>query len=239
MKTKPYLLLVVLLVLMVLPAANAQNCNDYMLLNSNAQYEILTYSNKDKLESKASYHVKDVSRSGDKLEATIQTKVYDNKDKLVSEGAFKVECDGGSVLIDMRSMMNPGMMEAYKDMEMSMEGDKILYPGNLKEGQKLADGTMNITIKDQASGQAMVTMTMSITDRMVKGRESIKVPAGTYDAYKISQNTEVESRAMGMKMPGMRMQTVEYFVQGIGMVRTETYRNGKLISYSVLSKISK
>ena len=233
------MLLLILLVVVLAVPAKAQNCNEYMLLSNNAQYEILTYNNKDKLESRATYHVKNVNRNNGKVEATIQTKVYDNKDKPVSEGEFTVGCDGGTISMDMRSMMNPGMMEAYKNMEVSMEGDKMLYPGSLKAGQKLEDGTMTITVKDSGSGQTMSTMAMKITDRTVEGKESIKVPAGTYDSYKISQNTEMENRAMGMKMPGMRIQTVEYYVPSLGMVRSESYRNGKLMSYSVLNKVSK
>lgn len=239
MKKNVYGTLILLLLLLVAaPKSKAQNCNDFMLLKNNAQYEILTYNSKDKLETKATYQVKSVNRSNGQLEAIIHTKVHDNKDKPVSEGEFTVACDGGTISMDMRSLMNPGMTEAYKNMEISMEGDKMLYPGNLRAGQKLENGTMTMTVKDQASGQAMTTMTMKITDRTVEGKESIKVPAGTYNSFKIRQNTEMENRAMGMKMPGMKMQTVEYYVPNIGMVRSETYRNGKLVSYSVLSKVS-
>ncbi|WP_242926411.1 TapB family protein [Pontibacter vulgaris] len=213
------------------------NCSDYLLLRENAQYEILTYSSKDKLMSRAAYQVKDVSKSGDKIEATVQSKVYDNKDKLNTEGEFTVGCSNGSIWMDMRSMVNPDMMEAYKNMEVSMTGDKMLYPSELKAGQKLEDGTLNIEVKDKSSGQAFSNMTMKITDRTIEGKESIKVPAGTYDAYKISQNTQMENRAMGMRMPGMRVQTIEYYVPNMGMVRSESYRNGKLMSYSVLSKV--
>ncbi|GAB3194378.1 hypothetical protein ABID22_000234 [Pontibacter aydingkolensis] len=239
MKREIYIWFLLIVAIAVVNPVRAQNCNDYMLLNNNATYEILTYNSKDKLESRATYHVKNVNRNNGKLEATIETKVYDKKEKLSSEGEFTVGCDGGAISMDMRSMMNPDMMEAYKNMEVSMEGNKMLYPGNLQAGQKLEDGTMTVTVKDKSSGQNMSTMTMKIMDRTVEGKESIKVPAGTYNSFKISQNTEMENRAMGMKMPGMRVQTVEYYVPGIGMVRSETYRNGKLMSYSVLSKANK
>lgn len=239
MKRTLYILFVLLIAAVLAMPAEAQNCSDYMLLSNNAQYEILTYNNKDKLMSKATYLVTNVNRNNDRVEATVQTKVYDNKDKLSSEGEFTIGCDGGTISMDMRSMMNPDMMEAYKNMEVSMEGDKMLYPGNLQAGQKLEDGTMTITVKDNSSGQTMSTMTMKVLDRTVEGKESIKVPAGTFDSFKIKQNTEMENRAMGMKMPGMRMQTVEYFVPKIGMVRSESYRNGKLMSYSVLNKVNK
>ncbi|WP_299826212.1 hypothetical protein [uncultured Pontibacter sp.] len=237
MERKLNLLLVLVAIVLAVPA-KAQNCSDYMLLNNNTQYEILTYNQKDKLMSKATYVVTNVNTNNNRVEATVQTQVYDNKDKLSSEGEFIIGCDGGTISMDMRSLMNPGMMDAYKNMDVSMEGDKMLYPGNLQTGQKLEDGTMTITVKDKSSGQNISTMTMKIIDRTVEGKESIKVPAGTYDSFKISQRTEMENQAMGMKMPGMKIQTVEYYVPKIGMVRSESYRNGKLMSYSVLNKVN-
>ena len=80
---------------------------------------------------------------------------------------------------------------------------------------------------------------MNITGRTVGDKESINVPAGAYNAFKINQDMEMQTKAMGMNMPATRIQTVEYFVPGVGMVRSESYRNGKLMSYSVLNKLSK
>lgn len=215
-----------------------ENCGDYMLLQDKAHYEILTYSSKDKLQSKATYNVKQVDKSGDKVEATIHTIVYDPKDRKSYEGDFSVGCDDGTVWMDMRSIINQQMTGA-EGMEMTMQGDKMLYPLNLKVGQMLEDGVMTIDMKDKNSGQTLSVMTMKITDRKVESKENVKVPAGSFEAYKISQQTEMENRAMGMKMPGMKTQTIEYYVPRIGMVRSEAYRNGKLISYSVLSKFGK
>lgn len=225
--------------LLVAVASKAQSsCSDYLLLRENAKYELLTYDQKDRQTGRMTYHVRETDTSGDKVEATIQSQVYDNKGKLATEGDFKVGCEDGSIWMDMRSLMNrQNAMEGQPDMEMTVEGDKMLYPGNLQPGQTLEDGSMTMEMKNKGNGQSMMTMVMKVTDRKVEGKEGIKVPAGTYDSYKIKYNTEVENRAMGMKMPGMRLETVEYYVPGIGMVRSETYRNGKLQSYTVLSKI--
>jgi hypothetical protein len=234
----PVILILILLIAIPENVQAQDSCNDYVMLQDNAQYEILTYSNKDKLQSRAVYHVKDVDNSGNKVEATIATKVFDPKDKQSSGGEFKIGCDDGTVWMDMQSMINQEMMGA-EEMEMSMQGDRMLYPKNLTAGQKLKDGAMTIEMKEKGSGKTFSVMTMKIMNRTVEGKEKVQVPAGTYNAYKISQDTEMENRAMGVKMPGMRMQTIEYYVPKIGMVRSEAYRNGKLISYSVLSKLSK
>ena len=225
---------------LLIPATtNAQDCKGYLLLTENAEYEILNYDQRDKLTGKVMYKVTDVRRNGDKSEATIHTTMYDDKGKLASEGSYQVGCENGSIWVDMRSLMNPSMMEAYKDMEIKMKGDQMAYPATLSPGQKLKDGSFTIDIIDKSSGQNMSTMTMLVTDRTVGDRQQLKVPAGTFEGFKINQDMEMQTRAMGMKMPGTRMQTVEWFVPGTGWVKSETYRNGKLMSYSVLNKIKK
>jgi len=214
------------------------DCSEYQLLRENAVYELLSYNHKDKPTGRITYNVKTLERSGGKLEATVHSQVYDEKGKLASEGDFKIGCESGSIWMDMNSLMSrQSAVEGQPDMEMIMEGDKMLYPDKLQAGQKLDDGTMTMEMKNKGNGQSMMTMVMKVTGRTVEGKESISVPAGTYDGYKIRYNTEMENRAMGMKMPGMRMETVEYYVPKVGMVRSETYRNGKLQSYTVLSKI--
>ncbi|EJF11837.1 hypothetical protein [Pontibacter sp. BAB1700] len=77
-------------------------------------------------------------------------------------------------------------------------------------------------------------------DRTHCGQQRAAGGAGrTYEGFKINQDMEVQTRAIGMKMPGTRMQTVEWFVPGTGWIKSETYRNGKLMTYSVLNKINK
>lgn len=224
--------------LLVAPAAQAQtSCSEYQLLKENASYEMQSYDSRDRLTGRMTYQVKEVNRSGGQVEAKIHTQSFDKKDKAVGTGDFTIGCENGTIWMDMRSLMDPQMMDAYQGMEMTMQGDKMLYPGKLQAGQKLEDGTMTFEMKDKSSGRTMMTMVMKVTDRTVESKEKVQVPAGSYEGYKIRQNTKMENRAMGMAMPGMQMETVEYYVPNIGMVRSETYRNGKLQSYTVLSKL--
>jgi hypothetical protein len=219
--------------------ANAQDCKGYLLLTENAEYEILNYNQRNKLTGKVLYKVTDVRNQGDKSEATIHTKMYDDKGKLSNESSYQVGCENGSIWIDMRSLMNPDIMEAYKNMEVKMQGDHMDYPATVSPGQKLKDGSFTIDVVDKESGQNFSSIVMSVTGRTVGDRQQLEVPAGTYEGFKINQDMEVQTRAMGMKMPGTRMQTVEWFVPSTGWVKSESYRNGKLQSYSVLSKINK
>jgi hypothetical protein len=235
-----YLVIILLWVTFFLPVTTyAQDCKGYLLLAENAEYEILNYNQKDKLTGKVMYKVTEVRQNGAKSEATIHTKMYDEKGKLANEGSYQVGCENGSIWVDMRSLMNPSMVEAYKDMEIKMQGDHMDYPAILSSGQKLKDGSFTIDVLDKSSGQNMSTITMMVTDRTVGDKQRLEVPAGTYEGFKINQDMLVQTRAMGLKMPGTRLQTVEWYVPGTGWIKSESYRNGKLMSYSVLSKINK
>ncbi|WP_276499560.1 hypothetical protein [Pontibacter litorisediminis] len=237
MLRKVLLLLLCCQLAAAVPSQAQTDCADYQLLRENTKYELLNYDRKDRQTGRIVYNVTNVENSGDKVEATIHSQVYDEEGKLATENDFKIGCENGSISMDLNSLMGPNMMGTYKEMEMAVEGNKLLYPSNLQAGQKLEDGTMTMEMKDKESGQKAMTMVMKVTNRTVEGKESVTVPAGTYDSYKIRYNTDMENRAMEMKMPGMRMETVEYYVPEIGTVRTETYRNGKLLSYTVLSKV--
>jgi len=236
-----YFLFALVTATIVLPTQNtqAQDCTGYYLLTNNSEYELLNYDRKDKLTGKVHYKVTSVNSSPAKTEATIHSKIYDNKGKLTTEGDYTVSCQDGNILIDMRSMVNPDMLAAYKNMEVKMQGDQMDYPATLTTGQQLKDGTFTIDVLDKESKQPLSSTTMTVTGRKVGEKESINVPAGAFNAFKINQDMEMRTKAMGMNMPATRLQTVEYFAPGVGMVRSEAYRNGKLMSYTVLNKLNK
>ncbi|MFN6946886.1 MAG: hypothetical protein ACK4ND_18215 [Cytophagaceae bacterium] len=159
------------------------------------------------------------------------------KDKKEADVEFKVLCDGEKVMIDFQSLLaSSGMMEAYKGMKATVEGDYLDLPNVLTVGQNLKDGNMVIKISTEEGGE-MATINMSIRNRKVEAKEKITTPAGTFDSYKISYDVIVETLVMGVKMPGGTHKTVEYVSKGTGMVRTESYnKNGKLTGYTVLTK---
>lgn len=241
MKKRPwyFVLLLGLVTVLSAPEVAAQACTGYYMLTDKSEYELLTFDRKDRQTGRMQYKVTSAKSTPSLTEATVQSKVFDDKDKMVTEGEYTVRCENGTVWIDMNAMVNPGMLAAYKDMEIKMQGDQIDYPSTLRAGQKLKDGSLTMDILDKESKQEISSMVMHVTDRQVGEKAAIKVPAGSYDSFKITQNMEMRSKAMGLNMPAMRMQTVEYFVPGVGMVRSESYRNGKLMAYTVLNKVSK
>jgi hypothetical protein len=75
---------------------------------------------------------------------------------------------------------------------------------------------------------------MRYTDRTVTGTETIDTPAGKFDCFIISSQTEVK---MLMTKTGT---SKSWIAKGVGLVKQEDYnKKGKLISSEILTEFSK
>ncbi|MBC5774430.1 hypothetical protein H8S95_10185 [Pontibacter sp. KCTC 32443] len=216
----------------------AQDCAGYYLFVNKAEYELIHYDKKDKLTGRVYHKITSVNSSPTKTEATIHSKRHGEEGNLTTEGDYTVYCQEGSVFIDIGIMVNPDLLEAHQNADIKIQGDQLEYPSTLAVGQTLKDGSSTIDVLDKKNGQILSSIVVTITGRTVSEKESINVPAGAYNAYKIKQDMEIRTRT-DMNKQVTRLQIVEYFAPGIGMVRSESYKNGKLIAYSVLSKANK
>jgi hypothetical protein len=76
-------------------------------------------------------------------------------------------------------------------------------------------------------------MTINITNRKVVGIESVTVPAGTYNCYKITYDIETK---LGIKVSSS---AIQWMNKGAGSVKTETYdKKGKLLGSTVLKEFN-
>jgi hypothetical protein len=124
-------------------------------------------------------------------------------------------------------------MKSFENMEMKFTYDNIEYPTKYSVGDKLKEASVKGTGK---SGPMAISFNMLIKNRTVAGQEKLTIPAGTYDAFKINSDMHMEM-VMGFPVK-MEMQSVSYRAPGlIWDLKTETYRKGKLMGYSELSKI--
>ena len=107
--------------------------------------------------------------------------------------------------------------------------DQLEIPAELKVGQQLDDGNMEITAKN---GPMPINFTFEMTDRKVEGKQSVETPAGTFDCFKVSQKTKSK-----MMISSSKFRTVQYIAEKYGPVKSETYKsNGNLMGYSLLTR---
>src|SRR5688500_19316953 len=104
-------------------------CNSFFPLKENVRYEYEMFDKKDKMTVKMSYTLKNVSGSGDNMNATVTQDLYDAKkgDKLTS-AVLNWKCENGTLHFDMRSMTIMG--DNGQEMKMDENGmcfDVISY----------------------------------------------------------------------------------------------------------------
>lgn len=231
---KTILLLAITVLLNVL--ANAQ-CDMYFPLKAAASYEMTSYNTKEEPNGTVTYYVKEVRNGG--AEADLMSEVKDKKGKVQSSAIYTVWCKGTEMNIDIKALVPAATLDGYKDMDIKAKGEGyVVMPSTLTVGATLPDATMSWDISAKGQTTVMTTLTMSVTDRKVEGKETITVPAGTYECYKITANTHMETATFGLKIP-IEMKTIEYYAPGVGLVKSVTYnKNDKLQGSTALSKVN-
>lgn len=218
--------LIVSIFLSTLIASSQNTCSSYYPFKQGTKFQITSFNTKGKKESVMDYEIVSITNN----EATINTKVSDAKGKETTSASYKMTCDGDGVSIDFKSLMNPELLEQYKDMEVDLTGTNIELPNNLSVGQSLKDAQVKMTIN---MGGMKMNMNIDMVNRKVNGKESITTAAGTFNCFALSYNTEMK---MGIKQS---FELKEWIAEGVGLVKSETYnKGGKLMGYSELTSIS-
>jgi hypothetical protein len=209
----------------------AQDC-DYFSMSKGM---ILAYQNTDskgKVTSTTRTTCLDVSTVGQAIIYKVKSEFADAKGKNQSTREFEMKCEGGKFYVDMRNFIDPKSMEGFKDVEVNVDGNDMEYPSGLSAGQTLPDAV--ITISAATGGISLMKLVVTITNRKVVGIESVTVPAGTFECYKITYNMETKMM--------IKINTVvsEYVNMGIGNVKTETFdKKGNLSGTTQLIELKK
>ena len=210
----------------------AQDCMG-MPFKTGMQFEMSMFDAKNKPTGKVSYNVKDVHKEGGSTIMDMTALFEDEKGKQRPPYNVRYTCTGDELVADLSGVMQT-MQSNMKDMELKMKMNKLVYPSKLSAGQKLSDGQIEAELI--TNGTTMSTMAMTMANRQVAGTESITTPAGTFDTYKVTSDMNIENRVFGMPIRSS-MQVVSYRSNNqILDVKSETYRKGKLIGYTLLTK---
>ncbi|WP_040006365.1 TapB family protein [Fibrisoma limi] len=230
------LVLSLLMTAAVLTTGRAQTCAG-MTLKPGMNFELTTYNAKEKPNGKITYQIKNVSREGNSTIVDITTQFQDEKGKAQPPSDIRYTCTGDEIMADLSGMMASMQNTAFKDAQMKMKLNRLVYPGKFNVGQKLPDGAMEAEFF--TNGTRMMEMNMTMSNRQVEGQQSITTPAGTFDTYKITSDMGFENRTMGIPIRGS-MRVVSYRSGNLLFdVKSETYnKNGKLMGYTLLSQVN-
>ncbi|QIE60299.1 hypothetical protein G5B37_12225 [Rasiella rasia] len=202
----------------------AQNdCSTFYPFEDGVTFQITNYGKNNRVAAITDFLVTEATSNF----ATFKSFLRDKEGEVLNEATFTMSCENDGIVVDMESLLNPNLLENYRDFETEISGTKIVIPNNLHVGQELPDATMTMLV--DMSG-INIRMEVSMTDRTVVNRETITTPAGTFDCYVIGYTNTVN---MGINRTTTAKQWIS---KGVGMVKQEDYnRRGRVTSSSLLT----
>ncbi len=222
---------VILLSLIFTGIGKAQDCGYYAM----SKGMILGYQNfdaKDKLTGTRRTTCLDIENRGGAIVYKVKSEFADAKNSNPSSQEFEMRCENGMFYMNMQDFVDPKSMESFKDMEVSIDSKDMVYPPGLSAGMALQDAS--ITITGASGGISMLNMLVNITNRKVVAIETITVPAGTFECYKITYDVETKL------IFKFSTSVTEYINMGVGNVKTITYdKKGKLMGTTMLHEVKK
>lgn len=217
---------IALLVIAGLPA-QAQNCKNYLLLQNNKRVEMTVYNRKGKEDGKQVWLVSNAKTVGKTTTATLNAEFFNSKGKSITKSESQIQCNGGALQMSMKLMMSEAQLRQMDNATAKAKGEFLDYPVNVKEGDNLPDGNMQIDYTMQGGMAASIEIT--ITNRQVGSKESITSPAGTWECFKITSNQKILSKVAGMGIP-IKMDVTEWYAPGVGVIKTESKYGSTLIT---------
>ena len=216
---------------------SAQNCNGFYFFTENAEVVMTVYDKKGSEGGKLTYKISGVSKSGNNATAGFTSEFVDEKGKSLSKGAGKLKCTGGVLYVDAKVSVPQTSMAAYKDMDVKGEESFVEYPSSMSAGQTLKD--VNFSMEVHNKGGLYSTVTLTQANRKVSGKETVTSPAGSWECWKISYDSQFKATMMGIGIP-INMKTTEWFAPGFGVVKSESFsKNGKLLGSTLITSVKK
>ena len=212
--------------------AFSQECTLYIpnQVGTELHYQITNAKGKvDGIYTQKMLSVKE--RGGETTFELLQT-YMDPKDsnKIITQDTISFRCKDNVFYIDMEKYLNQKQMEGFKDMEVKITTDDLIYPPKLYPGLALNNGSISLEI---GAGMMNMNMTTNIVNRKVEALEDVTTPAGTFTCYKVSE--DVKSK---IGFVNAQLHNIAWIVKDIGTIRSESYnKKGKLNSTTELIKI--
>jgi len=196
---------------------SAFTANDIWFPVKSGTVQVFAHKNaKGKIDSQSRTTIKDVSGQGANFTISYTTEILDENGASLKEPMvvdYSLVVTDGVMTFDMKGAF--GSMKGMESVEVTGSPQQI--PADLQVGEKIEDSNMSVKI-------SIMTMKCNITDAVCEAIEDVTVGAGTFKAYRVSQNVTVS-------MGGGKSRQVIWYAKGAGAVKTELYdKKGKLQS---------
>jgi len=205
--------------------------------NAGTTQLIANLNSNGRVEGYSLMTVKEVKGDNSNMTVIYTIQVLDKNRRLSDKNGefeYSVNIKDGVVELEIKNTMDAFFTS--KGMNYSITGDKLYLPSNIAAGAKLNDTWMKMTIKIPVIGN--VVADIKITDIVCAGIETVTVPAGTFEAYKVTQTTTTVTT--GWIAPRIVNRGATWYAKGIGMVKSVNYdEKGKLESSAELHELKR
>ena len=226
MKKTPLLILFFL----VFQITISQNCEAISPYKEGMKLEYTNYNKKGKEKSVETFTVKSVTNESGNLTIKLETEIKGNKDGIAQFHTLK--CVNGNFYIDMSNYLAHQSDNQSGSLQLKADGDFIEFPENLNTGLELEDGNIELKLGNESSDFSLANM--KVFNRKVLEDSSLSTKAGEFKGYKVAFDYLFDMGIIKLRGSG-----IEWYVKGIGIVKTESYsKNGKLKWTRELTKIN-
>jgi len=225
--------------LLLLPAILfGQECGGYFYLQKNATIQMSSFNKNNEPGVVVTSHVLSVSPTSGGVTSDFTTTIKDQKGAVLDQAKGQMNCENGNLMVSMRQSIPASSLKEFQNMRVEASEGSLAYPSSMQVGQHLSGASFHMDIYKNESAKKFATVSYTISDRTVTGKESLTTPAGNWDCLKISYKMVMKVK-IGIGIP-TRFNVVEWFVPGFGIVKTADYnKKGKLIGYTELTMLKK
>ncbi|NCT76673.1 MAG: DUF3108 domain-containing protein [Chitinophagaceae bacterium] len=209
-------ILLFIAVLLTAVILQAQNC-DYYFLQEGKTIEIGFKNKKGKSTGRQVYSISKREKKGNSVSATVSSEMFSAKGKSEMKSENRVSCENGKLVCDMRMYVPAGQQEYLGNSTAKVDEAYLEYPASMKKDDQLKDGRFSVNFKTETGLTG--SLSVSITNRKVLDKETVTTPAGTWECFKISCTTKVNTKIL-LNVP-VTINVTEWFAPGFGIVKTE------------------
>lgn len=234
LQQKGYSLFFVLMLISI-TIVHAQDCKKYYYMMNNAEIQMTLYDKKDAISGIQNWKITNVIKSATGYSSRATFNFTNGKGEEITKGSGTYKCEGGKLMADVHMFLPQEEMQKTSMGNATLNNAYVEYPSVLSQGMQLPDAVFDIDVNTSSIPS---TAHYEMRNRKVVGREKVSSDAGSWDAYKITYDTEIKIKMIGIGIP-MKMQMTEWFVPNFGIVKSETYKKGKKLGSALLTKLKR
>ncbi|MBU2997135.1 hypothetical protein KO500_11860 [Cellulophaga baltica] len=211
----------------------SQNCEAISPYKQGTTLEYTNYNKKGKVKSVDNYTVKSVTTENGEMLITIDTTTKNKKNDSATNTQI-LRCVNGDFYVSLSDYLSHQNDNQESTLELKAEGDFVEFPDDIKEGYELKDATIDLKMGggDDTSGVSFANM--EVRNRKVLQEENFTINDYEFNAYKVSFDY-----VFTMSILKIRGSGIEWYVKGVGIVKTESYsKKGKLKWTRELTKLN-